>query len=76
MRIIINGSDGDLGDHGEMRATSPEKFLKEALCFSPKSDVCTIGGLPRQDGKAKRFFYKKAGENPTACSGMRGLTLK
>ena len=39
-----------------------EKALKEALGFSPKGDVYPIGGLPRQEGKAKRVFYKKAGE--------------
>jgi phenylacetate-CoA ligase len=43
-------------------AASPEKALKEALGFSPKGDVYPIGGLPRQEGKAKRVFYKKAGE--------------
>jgi len=39
-----------------------EKALKEALGFSPKGDVYPIGGLPRQEGKTKRVFYKKAGE--------------
>ena len=43
-------------------AKSPEKALKEALGFSPKGDVRPIGGLPHQEGKAKRVFYKKAGE--------------
>jgi phenylacetate-CoA ligase len=35
-----------------------EKHLKEALGFSPKGDVFPVGGLPRQEGKAKRVFYK------------------
>jgi phenylacetate-CoA ligase len=35
-----------------------EKALKEALGFSPKGDVYPIGDLPRQEGKAKRVFYK------------------
>jgi hypothetical protein len=38
-----------------------EKALKEGLGFSPKGDVRPIGGLPRQEGKAKRVFYRKAG---------------
>ena len=36
-----------------------EKVLKEALGFSPRGDVYPIGSLPRQEGKAKRVFYKK-----------------
>ena len=39
-----------------------EKALKEALGFSPKGDVFPLGGLPRQEGKAKRVFHKKIGE--------------
>jgi phenylacetate-CoA ligase len=35
-----------------------EKVLKESLGFSPKGDVYPIGALPRQEGKAKRVFYK------------------
>ncbi len=35
-----------------------EKALKEALGFSPKGDVFKPGELPRQEGKAKRVFYK------------------
>ena len=35
-----------------------EKVLKEALGFSPKGDVFPIGGLPRQEGKAQRVFFK------------------
>ncbi len=34
-----------------------EKHLKERLGFSPKGDVFPAGGLPRQEGKAKRVFY-------------------
>ena len=37
-----------------------EKHLKEALGFSPKGDVFPIGGLPRQEGKAKRVFRRDA----------------
>ncbi|HOO53884.1 MAG TPA: hypothetical protein PLY09_04705 [Methanothrix sp.] len=46
-----------------------EKALKEALGFSPKGDVYSIGGLPRQEGKAKRVFYKKAGEDEVGRGG-------
>lgn len=35
-----------------------EKALKEALGFSPKGDVFKPGELPRQEGKAKRVFYR------------------
>jgi phenylacetate-CoA ligase len=35
-----------------------EKVLKESLGFSPKGDVFKPGELPRQEGKAKRVFYK------------------
>lgn len=34
------------------------KALKEVLGFSPDGDVYPIGQLPRQEGKAKRVFYK------------------
>ena len=34
------------------------KALKEVLGFTPKGDVFPIGRLPRQEGKAKRVFYK------------------
>ncbi len=40
-----------------------EKALKETLGFSPRGDVFPLGGLPRQDGKAKRVFYRKIGED-------------
>lgn len=36
-----------------------EKVLKEALGFSPKGDVFAPGSLPRQEGKAKRVFYRQ-----------------
>jgi len=38
-----------------------EKALKETLGFSPKGDVYPLGGLPRQEGKAKRVFHEKIG---------------
>ena len=39
-----------------------EKQLKEDLGFSPDGDVYAPGTLPRQEGKAKRVFHRKAGE--------------
>ena len=36
-----------------------EKALKEPLGFSPKGDVFAPGALPRQEGKAKRVFYRQ-----------------
>lgn len=36
-----------------------EKVLKETLGFSPKGDVFAPGALPRQEGKAKRVFYRQ-----------------
>ena len=36
-----------------------EKVLKETLGFSPKGDVFAPGSLPRQEGKAKRVFYRQ-----------------
>jgi phenylacetate-CoA ligase len=36
-----------------------EKVLKETLGFSPKGDVFAPGTLPRQEGKAKRVFYRQ-----------------
>ena len=38
--------------------SSVEKHLKEALGFAPKGDVFPPGGLPRQEGKAKRVFFE------------------
>lgn len=67
-QIIIEETDGmkevRINVEAEAGVTGyvVEKALKEALGFSPKGDVCPIGGLPRQEGKAKRIFYKKAGE--------------
>lgn len=65
-QIIIEEVDGirdvrinveaDAGVTGYM----VEKHLKEALGFSPKGDVFAPGALPRQEGKAKRVFYKDA----------------
>lgn len=49
VRINVEASDGVTG-------FMVEKALKEALGFSPKGDVFPIGGLPRQEGKAKRVF--------------------
>lgn len=37
-----------------------EKQLKEDLGFSPDGDVYAPGTLPRQEGKAKRVFHRKA----------------
>ena len=37
-----------------------EKVLKETLGFSPKGDVFAPGALPRQEGKAKRVFYRQS----------------
>jgi phenylacetate-CoA ligase len=36
------------------------KVLKDALGFTPAGDVFPIGSLERQQGKAKRVFYKTA----------------
>jgi phenylacetate-CoA ligase len=38
-----------------------EKHLKERLGFSPKGDVFRPGELPRQEGKAKRVFFRSLG---------------
>jgi len=35
-----------------------EKHLKERLGFSPQGDVFAPGELPRQEGKAKRVFFR------------------
>lgn len=42
---------------GSVTGFTVEKHLKERLGFSPKGDVFPAGGLPRQEGKAKRVFY-------------------
>ncbi len=51
LRVNVEAEEGVTG-------FTVEKTLKEALGFSPKGDVYPIGGLPRQEGKAKRVFYK------------------
>ena len=43
---------------GDVTGFTVEKHLKERLGFSPKGDVFPAGGLPRQEGKAMRVFYK------------------
>ena len=61
-QIIIEETEGvrDVRINVEAEANvtgyAVEKALKESLGFSPKGDVFPIGGLPRQDGKAKRVF--------------------
>jgi phenylacetate-CoA ligase len=61
-QIIIEEEDGvrDVRIHVEaeegVTGFMVEKALKEALGFSPKGDVFPMGGLPRQQGKAKRVF--------------------
>jgi phenylacetate-CoA ligase len=63
-QIIIEDIDGvqdvTINVEAELTVTGymVEKALKEALGFSPKGDVYPIGELPRQEGKAKRVFYK------------------
>lgn len=63
-QIIIEEIDGVqdviINVEAELTVTGymVEKALKEALGFSPKGDVFPIGSLPRQEGKAKRVFYK------------------
>jgi phenylacetate-CoA ligase len=63
-QIIIEETDGikDIRVNVEASAGvtgfTVEKHLKEALGFSPQGDVFPIGGLPRQEGKAKRIFHR------------------
>jgi len=40
-----------------------EKHLKERLGFSPKGDVFPPGALERQEGKAKRVFFKSKNDS-------------
>lgn len=67
-QIIIEETDGVQDVRINVEAESNvtgymvEKVLKEALGFSPKGDVYAIGELPRQEGKAKRVFYKNEQE--------------
>lgn len=70
-QIILEDIDGvqDVTVHVEAEPNVTgfmvEKVLKEALGFSPKGDVFPIGGLPRQEGKAKRVFHKDKDGNLT-----------
>lgn len=43
---------------GSVTGFTVEKHLKERLGFSPKGSIWPAGGLPRQEGKAKRVFYE------------------
>jgi phenylacetate-CoA ligase len=54
MRDVRINVEADHGVTGYMVA----KHLKEVLGFTPKGDVFAPGELPRQEGKAKRVFYK------------------
>lgn len=63
-QIFVDDTDGirEVTVHVEaepqVTGYTVEKVLKEALGFSPKGDVFPIGKLPRQEGKAKRVFFK------------------
>ncbi len=63
-QIIIENTDGVMDVRINVEAEPSvtgyvvEKALKEALGFSPKGDIFPINGLPRQEGKAKRVFYR------------------
>ena len=65
-QIIIEEKDGvkevTINVEAEPHVTGymVEKHLKEKLGFSPKGDVFAPGELPRQEGKAKRVFYRDA----------------
>lgn len=52
VRINVEAEEGVSG-------FTVEKVLKECLGFSPKGDVFSPGSLPRQEGKAKRVFYRQ-----------------
>ena len=64
-QIIVEENDGvrDLRVNVEVQSGvtgfTVEKHLKEKLGFSPKGDVFPPGSLERQEGKAKRVFFKK-----------------
>ena len=64
-QIIVEEIDGvnsvrvNVEAEGGVTGYMVEKALKEALGFSPKGDVYPLGGLPRQEGKAKRVFHNK-----------------
>lgn len=68
-QIILEETDGVMDVRINVEAEPQvtgymvEKALKEALGFSPKGDVFAIGGLPRQEGKAKRVFHRDAEGN-------------
>lgn len=68
-QIIIEEVDGvkdvrvNVEAAPEVTGFTVEKHLKEALGFSPKGDVFPLGGLPRQEGKAKRIFHRDADGN-------------
>jgi phenylacetate-CoA ligase len=69
-QIIVEEIDGikDLQIHVEAapQITSGMigKKLQDALCFLPKCEVYPVGQLPRQEGKAKRVFYKRVEDPP------------
>jgi phenylacetate-CoA ligase len=69
-QIIVEEIDGikDLQIHVEAapQITSGMigKKLQDALCFLPKCEVHPVGQLPRQEGKAKRVFYKRVEDPP------------
>ncbi|MBN1322567.1 MAG: phenylacetate--CoA ligase [Methanotrichaceae archaeon] len=63
-QIIIEESDGikevrvnvEAEDH--VTSSVVARALKDSLGFRPKAFVYPLGDLPRQDGKAKRVFYR------------------
>lgn len=63
-QILVDDTDGirevtvNVEAEPQVTGYTVEKVLKEALGFSPKGDVFPIGKLPRQEGKAKRVFFK------------------
>ena len=63
-QIIIEDTDGlkdvCINVEAEVGVTSAriKKRLRDALGFSPKGEVFPLGHLPRQEGKAKRVFYR------------------
>ncbi len=63
-QILVDDTDGirdvTVNVEAESNVTGyvVEKALKETLGFSPKGDVFPLGQLPRQEGKAKRVFFK------------------
>lgn len=63
-QILVDDTDGirevtvNVEAESQVTGYMVEKVLKETLGFSPKGDVFPIGKLPRQEGKAKRVFFK------------------